>query len=276
VKTVLITGTSSGIGYATALLLHHRGYKVFATVRKSEDAAKQPAGITPLLLDLHDSRAIEELPSKLPSPLFALINNAGHNYISPFESHDPAFGRALMETNFFGLAQLTRVLIPHLRAYHQAHPQEYARILNISSIGGLVGVPWESFYHASKFAVVGLTESLRHELWQEGIRPSVICPGGIRTPFIAKTSAEIDANQTDNPRYRASLAKLKSVSSEVDRFGSSPAKVAEAVAELLARRRPPFRVLVGADAKLLYSLSRLLPTPLFHGLLRSAFVASTA
>lgn len=271
-KSIVITGASSGIGHSTALLLASQGYRVFATVRKESDAARMPAGITPVLLDLHDHGGIERVAAELPGEIFALVNNAGHNYISPFEYFVQEPARGLMETNFFGLVSLTQKLIPKLRAYGEANPGERARIVNISSIGGLIGIPWESFYHASKFAVVGLTESLRHELWNEGIRASVVCPGGIRTPFIAKTVAELGVASEGGQRYRASLEKLRSLSGEVNRLGSRPEKVAEAIGRLLRRGNPPFRVLVGPDAKLLFTLSRLLPTPLFHGLMRKAFV----
>jgi NAD(P)-dependent dehydrogenase (short-subunit alcohol dehydrogenase family) len=273
-QSVLITGASTGIGHATALHLNHLGYEVYATIRRPADAANLPAPIRPIILDLHDAATIAALPRQLPPTLYALINNAGHNYISPFEhSTDPA-SRALMETNFFGLATLTRTLLPHLRAWHLAHPGQTARLVNISSIGGLIGIPWEPFYHASKFAVVGLTESLRHELWREGIRASVVCPGGIRTPFIPKTVDALSAVQTDNPRYLSSLARFRDLAAQATRFGSPPLAVAEAIASLLSSHNPPFRRLVGPDAHLMLALARLLPTRLFHTLMRATFTAA--
>lgn len=272
-KPILITGASSGIGHATALHLQNLGYEVFATIRKQADAAKLA---NPILLDLQDPAAIEAIPQQIPSHLYAVINNAGHNYISPFENATEQGSRALMETNFFGLVHLTRVLIPSLRRYTQTNPKQFARILNISSIGGLIGLPWESFYHASKFAVVGVTESLRHELWQENIRATVVCPGGIRTPFLDKTKREImeALANTNNPRYQASLKLYSKLADQATTMGSPAEKVAKGIANLLRQSNPPFRKLIGADAHVLSALSTLLPIRLFHYFIRKSFLGA--
>jgi NAD(P)-dependent dehydrogenase (short-subunit alcohol dehydrogenase family) len=182
-----------------------------------------------------------------------------------------------METNLFGVAWLSKALLPALRR-HAAATGGTARIVNVGSIGSMVGVPWEAFYHASKFGLLGLSESLQHEIWRQGIRISVVMPGGVKTPFIDKSREETIAQaralpEHMRPLYEKSLTKIAELSHQVDRFGSAPEKVAARIETLLRSRRPPFRALVGPDAHILNLLRSVLPTPAYHRLIRAAFTA---
>jgi NAD(P)-dependent dehydrogenase (short-subunit alcohol dehydrogenase family) len=271
---VLVTGASTGIGKATALHLAARGYRVFAGVRSIADA---PGGTTPLLLDLTDGGCIAAAADRLaPENLAAVINNAGYNYLGAFEYADEASARRMMEVNFFGLFRLSQACIPHLRRYAKDRPGTTAKLINISSIGGLVGIPWEVFYHASKFAVVGLTEGLRSELWSQNIRAVVVCPGGVRTEFLPKTLRELQAAASQLPAdapiaYSTGLQRLENSVGAAGRFGSPPEAVARKIAGIIEQRNPSLRQLSGTDAHVLFALSRLLPQFAFSRLLRLMF-----
>ena len=283
-KYILITGCSSGIGKACAIHLVQQGYEVFAGVRRTADGeALQSLSLKklhPVLLDVTDpariSRVVAEIETKVgEAGLFALINNAGFNYSAPFEVTDPAKARTLMETKLFGAAFLPQACLPLLRKSVR-YDQHRARIINVGSIGSLVGIPWEPWYHASKFALKGLSESLFHEVRDQGIAVTILCPGGIRTPFIAKSEAEnaqaLASLTSEQARlYGKGLARIASLVSSVERSGSTPEHVAEVVAYLLRASRPPFRKFAGLDARVMATLRGILPQGLFLRLIGSIF-----
>jgi NAD(P)-dependent dehydrogenase (short-subunit alcohol dehydrogenase family) len=282
--TVLITGASTGIGQATALLLDRLGYRVFAGYRRQADAeALRAAGsmnLRPVRLDVTDPEDVQTAVAEVneacgAAGLTALINNAGYTYVSAFECTEEAQARALMETNFFGLYRLSQACLPLLRRKVH-HSGGTAKLINIGSVGSLIGIPWQAFYHASKFALLGLSESLQIETYQHGIRVSVVCPGGIKTPFVAKfgESARRALDRMPEPGrnlYGRGLTALSQMAGQVERLGSKPEAVARQVSRLMEKANPPFRLLVGPDAMLLNALRAGLPKPLFHAFLRSAF-----
>lgn len=283
-KLILITGASSGIGRATALQLDAAGYMVLAGVRREEDAeslrAEATSRLRTVILDLTDPQQIADarVAAEVLSGtrgLHALINNAGFNYNAAFEYTQEAKARALMEVNFFGLCKLSQAMIPLLRR-SAAASGETAKLVNLGSIGNVVGFPWEAYYHASKFALLGLSQSLHHELHRQNIRVTVIQPGVIRTPFIAKTQDGIATAIETMPAegrslYGESMARLSELAASGGGLGSSPEQVARAIARVVGSRNPPFRLFVGGDAKLLNLTRMLLPAGLFHRLLRRNF-----
>ncbi len=287
--TVLITGASTGIGRSTALHLAARGYTVFAGIRREADGAALVAAadaaasrIVPVLLDVTRDediqRALAQVAAHSSDGLYALINNAGFNLNGAFEYTDAADAGALMNTNFAGLAALSRAALPLLRRYAQRHPGATSKLINIGSIGSYIPIPWEAYYHASKFAVLGLSEAMRYELWPQGIRVVVVCPGGIVTDFIPKTEASLAAADAAlpadaPPNYRAGLAKLRAAIGLATRFGSPPEAVARRIGKVLTTSRPRLRYLVGVDARLLLGLRRVLPEAWFHALIRGQFTA---
>lgn len=288
--TVLITGASTGIGRSTALHLAARGYTVFAGVRREADgaalvaaaAAADASRIIPVLLDVTRDediqRALAQVAAHSSDGLYALINNAGFNLNGAFEYTDAADAGALMNTNFVGLAALSRAALPLLRRYTQRHPGATSKLINIGSLGSYIGIPWQAYYHASKFAVLGLSEAMRYELWPQGIRVVVVCPGGIVTDFMPKTEASLAAADAAlpadaPPNYRAGLATLRAGIGLAMRFGSPPEAVARRIGKVLTTSRPRLRYLVGVDAWLSLGLRRVLPEAWFHAWIRSQFTA---
>lgn len=282
----LVTGASSGIGWATAMHLDSLGYRVIAGVRRPEDAqrlqeaTKQRA--VPLMLDVTRPDQVTEAFDCVrdycgANGLAALINNAGHNYNSAFEHSDEVMARRMMEVNFFGVVRTTQMLIPLLRQHAQS-TQCTAKLINVASIGGVIGLPWESFYHASKFAVLGLTESLRYELHSQGIRATAVLPGGIKTEFARKTNDSVvlalaEMNEGARARYGDGLRRLADMVSLVDRWGSPPELVARRIASIVRARNPALKHFVGVDAHVLNALANLLPRRALHSLLRPVFGA---
>jgi short-subunit dehydrogenase len=283
-KFVLITGASSGIGRETALALDRAGYYIFAGVRRIEDGTSlqhlASPRLTPLILDVRSPEQISSAFLKVKEMtanrgLFALINNAGFNYNAAYEYTEEAKARALMDVNVFGVHALSVAMLPLLRVGAAASGTT-AKLVNLGSIGSLVGIPWEAFYHASKFAVLGLSESIHSEVYAQNIRVSVVMPGGIKTAFIAKSKQGAEDARAGMPPeglnlYGKGLAKMAEATNMVDRFGSSPELVALRIKDILAMHNPPFRALVGNDAKLLNALRAILPTSFFHALLRKQF-----
>lgn len=282
-QAILITGSSTGIGRATAVLLHQLDYRVYAGVRRPSDAESLRSaapGIEPVLLDVakaEDIRSVAaRLAEELPGGLFALINNAGINYNTAFEYASETRSRELMETNYFGLHSLSRHCVPLLRRWAERNPGQTAKLMNVSSIGGYVGLPWEADYHASKFAVLGLTQSLRSELWQQNIRAVAICPGAVQTEILPKTAqgaAEaLQALPSDAPNnYAQGLAKFEALARQARRFAVPPEKIAQHIARLLRQKNPKLAHILGLDAKLIHLLSRWLPGSAFDALIRSQF-----
>lgn len=283
---VLVTGASSGIGYAIANDLARRGYLVLAGVRSEADASRikksAPESLTPLLLDVTKARDIDNAVSIVAeiagdTGLQALVNNAGINCTGPFEHTSDERSRHLMDVNFFGAARLSREMIPFLRKFARIE-NSTSKIVNVGSIGSLIGVPWEAYYHASKFAILGLSESLRLELHAQDIRVSTVMPGGIKTPFIGKSVAGFEKAATAldaeaSELYAEGLRRMAKTAHLVDRLGSTPYKVALKVAAILRQRNPALRHLVGADARMMRFMSASLPQKWFQALLRPTFGA---
>jgi NAD(P)-dependent dehydrogenase (short-subunit alcohol dehydrogenase family) len=269
---VLVTRASSGIGKAVSEELVRRGYRVFAGVRK---LGKAPDGSTALLLDVTKAEHLRQVAEQLEGEELArVVNNAGINYLSPFEDADEEQARRLMEVNFWGLCRMSQAVVPHLRRYAAERPGKTAKLIQVSSIGGLVGIPWEVYYHASKFAVMGLTGGLRSELWAQGIRAVAVCPRGVRTPFLPKTREGLREGiaalpESAQKRYGADLRKFLGIVDVADQYVTSAGEVARRIRQVLEQKNPAERQLVGADARLLFGLSQ----GMFGWMMRRLFTA---
>ncbi|MDE1982861.1 MAG: SDR family NAD(P)-dependent oxidoreductase, partial [Betaproteobacteria bacterium] len=181
-KTILITGCSSGIGAAVAQGLAARGWRVFASARSAEDVARlQAEGFESLALDLDDSAsiraAVEALLARTGGRLDALFNNGGYGQLGAVEDLSRAALRAQFETNLFGWVELTNRILPVMRA------QGHGRIVMNSSVLGYAAMPYRGAYNAAKFALEGLTDTLRHELHGSGIHVALVEPGPIESRF---------------------------------------------------------------------------------------------
>jgi NAD(P)-dependent dehydrogenase (short-subunit alcohol dehydrogenase family) len=257
---VVVTGASTGIGEATAKRLRELGFEVLAGVRRDEDAERvRDQGLTPLRLDVTDAGQIAAMKAEIGTrPLAGLVNNAGVAAPGPVEYLPIDRLRDLIEVNLIGQVAVTQALIPALRAGR-------GRIVNISSIGGLLALPLMSSYHASKFALEGVSDSLRRELRGQGIDVIVIEPGGVKTPIWGKGDDDVDKLLAQAPPEAERLygptaaAMRRAVDKIATETGEEPRAVAEVIGRALTTRRPRTRYLVGRDAKGRALVSRVLP-----------------
>lgn len=224
-------------------------------------------GLLPIILDVTDApgleRAVREIELEAEGGLAGLVNNAGISGAGPFETVDLEDIRRCFEVNVMGVLLVTRALLPLLR-------KGAGRIVNMSSGVGRVSTPLMAPYCVSKFALEALSQEMRMELHRSGINVSVIEPGSITTPLIAKGNMQIDRVIAQIPAdapsyYRSSMLKLRAL---VSRPGKDPDVVARVVHEALTAWRPRPRYVVGGDAKFLLLVSALLPVRMMDTLLR--------
>jgi NAD(P)-dependent dehydrogenase (short-subunit alcohol dehydrogenase family) len=244
--TVLVTGTSSGIGLAVAVATARAGWTTVATMRdvgKADAlrAAAEAAGVTVDVrpLDVTDPGSVSACLDAVVADhgsLDALVNNAGAAHVGTIETDDMDAFRACLEVNFFGVVQMTRAAMPHLRA-------SGGRLVTISSVGGAVGQPFNEAYCAAKFAVEGFCEALAPVAASVGVRVSVIEPGAVASEFITNAGLDPAALVAEAGPYRSAVEHY--LARTMQRFGSGaqPAgEVAEVVLRTLENDRPAFRV----------------------------------
>lgn len=254
--TVLVTGASTGIGRATALALA-RTHTVLAGVRRLEDA---PPGVTPVLLDVTDASQVAALRD-LPA-LDALVNNAGIAVTSPLEYLPLDELRRQLEVNVIGQLAVTQAVMPQLRSAR-------GRIVNVSSISGLVVLPLYGPYAASKHALEAFSDALRRE--QRDVKVILVEPGAIATPIWDRSIAAADALLAAMPpdahaRYGSLADALRGRAKQLATTGEPPERVAGVIAAALAARRPRSRYIVGRDARISATLARVLPARAFDAL----------
>lgn len=270
-KTILITGCSSGIGYTTAVELKDRGHKVIATARKSEDVTRlTQAGLTAIQLDLADSlsiqQAVEHALELTDGKIDALFNNAAFGQPGAVEDLSRDVLRFQFETNLFGTHELTNLLIPLMRK------QGHGRIIYNSSVLGLVAMRYRGAYNASKFALEGLADTLRLELYRTNIHISLIEPGPILSNF--RKNSYILFKQNINSMHSFHKEAYQAMEMRLQKEGAAvpftlPARaVAEKVIHALETRRPKMRYYVTFPTYLFASLKRILPMSWLDTLLR--------
>lgn len=271
-RTILVTGASSGIGAYCARALKAEGWRVFATARKPEDiAALEADGIAALHLDYRDPASIEALVKTVLAHtggrLDALFNNGAHAQAGAVEDLPVDALREQFEANFFGWHDLTRRIIPVMRA------QGHGRIVNCSSILGLTPVKWRGAYAASKHALEGLTLCMRAELAGSGIHVSLIEPGPIESKIASNGLAwflqNIDhENSVHAKDYEKQLARLRAGGSK-SRLKLKPDAVHAVLRHALLSPRPRPHYVVTTPARIGVVLKRILPAALFYRLLAS-------
>ena len=260
-RSVLVTGASTGIGRATAELLHERGFRVFAGVRKEEDAESlRAAGILPLILDVTNEKHIAAAAKAIADDgggLFGLVNNAGIASAAPLEFVPVDELRHQLEVNVVGQVAVTQAVLPLLRASR-------GRIVNVTSIGGLIAGQMLGPYNASKFALEAVTHVLRQELGPWGIEVIAIEPGVISTPIWSTSAASADRMLA--PRlaevtalYGAQIEAAQKMAANGTKNGIPPLEVAKAIERALSATRPKTRYPVGTDAKIGAALLARLP-----------------
>jgi NAD(P)-dependent dehydrogenase (short-subunit alcohol dehydrogenase family) len=272
-RAVLITGCSTGIGRCVAEGLHQRGYRVFATARKTEDVERLGAlGMESLRLDLDDPgsirAAVDEVLHRTDGRLYALFNNGAYGQPGAVEDLSRAALREQFETNLFGWVELTNQVLPAMRA------QGEGRIIQNSSVLGLVAMPFRGAYNASKFALEGITDTLRLELKGSGIYVSLVEPGPIVSRFrenaLQALTRHIDMEKSPHrERYRDTLERLQKPGPAAP-FTLPPEAVLKRVIHALESRRPRTRYYVTFPTYLFAWLRRLLPYPALDAILGRA------
>lgn len=260
-KIILITGCSSGIGHDAALALSKRGHRIIASCRKDEDLAKlQGLGLEVVLMDMNKQDSIktafDEVLAKTGGQLDVLINNAGYGQAGALEDLPYEALREQFETNVFGLMSLTRLAIPVMRQ------QKQGRIINISSLLGFVSMPFRGAYNASKYAVEGLSDTLRLELKPSGIAVITIEPGPIESRFrdnvLDYSLQKIDREHSHfKAQYEQMLGRFRQSKSE-SIFTLKPDAVIKKLIHAIEAPKPRAKYPVTFPAHLFCWLKRLL------------------
>jgi len=254
-KSIVVTGASTGIGWGCVKVLTAKGFHVFGSVRKKVDAdrlsAEFGAAFTPLLFDVTDEAAVADGARQVKAqlkgqPLFGLVNNAGIANPGPLLHIDIASFRQQLEVNVTGQLIVTQAFAPLLGASPDTRTKTPGRICMMSSVGGRVGMPFVGPYNTSKFALEGLSESLRRELIIYGVDVIVIAPGAIATPIWDKADT-VDVTRYANTPYAGPLAKVKSYMVEMGRKGLKPEQIGQTVLIALTTASPKTRYVVTPD-----------------------------
>lgn len=269
-RTALVTGASSGIGEDTARKLQALGYIVYGAARRTDRLQTLASdGIRPLAMDVTDDASMTAGVNRIleeTGRIDVLVNNAGYGSYGAIEDVPIDEARRQFEVNVFGLARLTQLVTPHMRA------QGSGTIINISSIGGRLTTPLGGWYHATKYAVEALSDALRIELAPFGIDVVVVEPGAIRTAWWSIAADHLEATAESSAyaaQIRAVAGAMRSESNQ--RRFSPPVVIARTVGKIVTARRPRTRYAVGFMAGPLIAARRVLPDRTFDHLISAAF-----
>ncbi|HHR85111.1 MAG TPA: SDR family oxidoreductase, partial [Candidatus Acetothermia bacterium] len=256
---VLITGASSGIGAACAQRLAAEGDRVYGTSRHPGDET-DASGVQILAMDVNSDEsvaaAIEQIV-RAEGRIDVAVNNAGFGIAGAIEDTSIEEAKALFETNFFGMLRVCRAVLPVMRAAHSG------TIVNTSSLGGRIGLPYQGLYSATKFAVEGMSEALRMEVRQFGIHVTMIEPGDFRTGF-TRNRRYVAAAQEDSA-YKGSFERTIKVAENDEQGGSSPEQIARLLVRILRTRSPKVRYSVGGISQRSAAvLKQILPSRVFE------------
>ena len=276
-KVALVTGSSSGIGLETALLLARNGFHTYASMRNLEKsknitqlANKEKLPLQVVQLDVNDDRSVKEAIDKVVAEnqrIDVLVNNAGYGLFGALEDLSIEEIKAQFETNFFGVVRVTQQVLPVMRK------QNNGIIVNIISVGGRIGIPGLSAYHSTKFALEGLSESISYELEPFGIRVVIIEPGVIRTNII---NSSIIAKKALDPKspYFSLMQKLENnFKSMMENASASspPEEVAKVILKAVTSESPQLRYTVGNDAADMIKAKTTMSDTEFGGLIKQQF-----
>lgn len=263
-KVILITGASSGLGRACADYLAQRGYRVFGTSRRQQEQASTPFAW--VLMDVDDDASVQEGVAQVlqqAGRLDVVVNNAGFGFGGAVEDTSLAEARAQLETNFFGTLRVCQAVLPTMRA------QRSGLIINTSSLGGIIALPFQGLYSAAKFAVEGLTEALRMEVRPWGIHVVLVEPADFRTDFTARRRQTAASGESP---YAAAFERALAVIEHDETHGSSPELVGRLLERIIHCRAPRLRYMVGSFTELLAAvLKPYLPQRLFEWIIRAHY-----
>ncbi|BFO67725.1 SDR family oxidoreductase [Chryseobacterium sp. KCF3-3] len=264
-KTIFITGASTGLGKATAQLFQNKGWKVIATMRNPEAAADLAAleNVTVLPLDVTNFDQIQSTVKQTLelTDVDVVFNNAGYGLMGPLEAlKDDQIARQL-NTNLLGVIRVTQAFIPYFRAKNNG------MFISTTSIGGLIAFPLNSIYHATKWALEGWSESMAFELNQFGIDIKTVSPGGIKTDFVSRS-----LDSASSPAYEEMIGSLFSKMGGMMEVASTPEQIAEVVYEAATDGKRNLRYVAGEDAKALYAQRLELGDEVFRDQLGKQFL----
>lgn len=263
-KTVFITGASSGIGRETAILFQKKGWNVIATMRHPEKELElnhldNVEVIACDVTDVESIRAAINRGIKKYGKIDAAVNNAGYYLIGPLEATSSEQIKRQLDTNLLGLIETTKAILPHFRKNRSG------TIINLSSIAGIVSIPLQSLYHATKFGIEGFSESLQYEVEPFHIRVKIIEPGTIKTNFCGR-SMDV-ANQEEIEEYRSYAQKVTSYLTGQGNSGSTPEGVAKTIYKAATDRRNKMRYTSG-KMKSMITIRKLLPLRIYQTIIK--------
>ncbi|MCP4005576.1 MAG: SDR family oxidoreductase [bacterium] len=268
-RVILITGASAGFGKAGAEHLAALGHRVYGTSRRAAfpDSADAPPGPLMLPMDVCDDESVRQAVDfvlKREGRIDVLVNNAGVGLAGAIEDTSVEEAKALFETNFFGVLRVCRAVLPSLREQRSGH------IVNISSLGGLVTIPFQGFYSASKYALESMSDALRMELRSFGIRVTLLEPGDFKTGFT--DSRVFSAASEEGSAYRESCTRAVAVMERDEQNGADPRQLAELLAKVIANPSPRNRYPIGPFVQR-YGVAarRWLPSTILEKALRAIY-----
>ena len=276
-NVALVTGSSSGIGYETAILLAKSGFHTYATMRNleksksiAEIAKKEKLPLEIIQLDVNDDRSVKEAIDKIVAKdnrIDVLVNNAGYGLFGSLEDLSIEEIKAQFETNFFGVIRVTQKVLPIMRK------QNSGTIVNLSSVGGRVGVPVLSAYQSTKFALEGLSESLSYELEPFGIRVVIVEPGFIRTNIMNSSIMAKKAADRESPYFSLMQKVENHFKSMMDNPSTSqPQEVANVILQAITSENPQLRYTAGNDAATVMQAKKTMSDSEFGNLIRQQFL----
>jgi NAD(P)-dependent dehydrogenase (short-subunit alcohol dehydrogenase family) len=266
-RVVLVTGASSGIGLACATHLAGRGFRVYGASRRAAAGSAGLANVTMLTADVTDDHSVEQAVATVldrEGRLDILVNNAGMGIAGPVENTTIEQAKAQFEVNFFGALRVCRAVLPAMRSQRSGY------IVNVGSIGGILAIPYQSMYSASKFALEGLSEALRMEVRPFGIRVVIIEPGDHKTALtknrrFTETPAVAEAYR---PSFEAALSKT----AHDEQSGPGPEQIARLLHRIVNQRHPRLRHTIGpVPQRAAVWLKRLLPYSILEYSMRTYY-----
>jgi NAD(P)-dependent dehydrogenase (short-subunit alcohol dehydrogenase family) len=251
-KVALVTGSSSGMGFATAIMLARAGIHTYASMRNlkksktiTELASTENLPLQVVQLDVIDKKSVKEAITKIVTEkerIDVLVNNAGYGLFGSLEDISIEELKAQFETNFFGVIRVTQLVLPIMRK------QKSGTIVNVSSVGGRIGLPVLSAYHSTKFALEGLSESMSYELEPFGIRVVIIEPGVIRTNIMNSSVIAKKAQDPKSPYFSLIQKVENNFKLMMENESSPPEEVAKVILGVVTSENPQLRYTVGNDA----------------------------
>ena len=275
-KVAIVTGSSSGIGFETSVILARNGFHTYAAVRSLDKSKplidmskKDGLSIQVVELDVSNDKSVKDAINKVLSEnkrIDVVVNNAGYALAGSFEDLSMDEIKSQFETNFFGVIRVIQAILPTMRN------QRNGRIVNVSSMGGRIAIPLDSAYHGTKFALEGVSESLQYEVEQFGIKIIIIEPGAIKSNFFNNLKMASKAQRLDSP-YTQMMQKLNAGFSFMLENAPHPVEVAKVILAAVTSEDPQLRYTVGDDAAMILQAKRTMSDTEFRNLMKKQFLS---